>query len=145
MQKNVDFAFRLLHRSLCFLFNKNRDILTWIIFLFPVQQQVKRKSIFFYDSKHDILLESRGMNKVLFIDIPGQKSRPLDYEATCISAVVNYTFLCSDPHESFLQVPRVMFCEHGHALTCMRLSSQSKMSDQMAVLRTLILLILKFI
>lgn len=41
---------------------------------------IKEIEIYFYDSKYDILLDSRGMN--VFIDILGTKSQPLNYEAT---------------------------------------------------------------
>lgn len=69
---------------------------------------------YFYDSEHDILLESRGMN--LFIEILETKSQPLSYEAIfAVWLVVNYKFLCCGPHGLLLQVSKAMFCDHSQA------------------------------
>lgn len=109
-----DFIVRRLHRSLCFHSYRNRDILHVIltISLFPATKlEIKSQ---FYDSKHDILLESRGMN--LFIEILETKSQPLSYEAIfAVWLVVNYKFLCCGPHGLLLQVSKAMFCDHSQA------------------------------
>lgn len=79
-------------------------------FLFPsiaATNDEKEIRIYVYDSKHDILLESREMN--LFIEILGTKSQPLSYEAIlAVWLVVNYRLLCNGP-QSLLQVPKASF------------------------------------
>jgi hypothetical protein len=84
-------------------------------FLIPCLAATKKElKIYFYDCKHDILLESRGMN--LFIEIRGSRSQPLNFEAIIAAwLVLNYKFLCSGPHESLLQAPKANFFKHAES------------------------------
>lgn len=115
----MDFVVKRLHISLCFHSYGNRDILhvTLIISFLPsiaATNDKKEIRIYVCDSKHDILLESRGMN--LFIEILETKSQPLSYEAIfAVWLVVNYKFLCCGPHGLLLQVSKAMFCDHSQA------------------------------
>lgn len=77
----------------------------------PTKKEIK---IYFYDSKRDILLESRWKN--LCIEILGIKRQPHSYKAIlAVWLVVNYKFLCYGPHESLLQVPKARFCYRAGA------------------------------
>lgn len=66
-------VFSFLHKQIHLTCNLDYFLVPSIV---PTKMDIK---IYFYDSKHDILLENRGMN--LFIEILGTKSQPFSYEA----------------------------------------------------------------
>ncbi|XP_062576069.1 uncharacterized protein LOC134237946 [Saccostrea cucullata] len=77
-------------------------------FLIPCMAATRNElKIYFYDCKHDILLESRSIN--LLVEIPGSRCQ-VNYEAVLAAwLVLNYKFLCSGPPESLLEAPKANF------------------------------------
>ncbi|XP_061185337.1 uncharacterized protein LOC133193418 [Saccostrea echinata] len=77
-------------------------------FLIPCMAATRKEiKIYFYDSKHDILLESRGIK--LLVEIPGSRCQ-VNYEAILAAwLVLNYKYLCSGPHESLFEAPKANF------------------------------------
>lgn len=118
-QKVEEHGFRsqMLARVTVFSFLHKQRYLTCNLdhFLVPSIAATKMEiKIYFYDSKHDILL---GRGKNLFIEISETEIQPPNYKAIlAMWLVVNYKFLCSGPPELLLKVPKARFCEH--AVSC---------------------------
>jgi hypothetical protein len=107
--EELEFRSQTLAQSIVFSFLQKKMHPHLENFLIPCLAASRKEiKIYFYDSKHDILLESRGIP--LLVNIPGLKCKPLNFEAILAAwMVLNYKFLCSGPHESLLQAPKANF------------------------------------